>query len=517
MIYPDGTLVDYVRNALGIVTEIGVARAGSAREVLLSGANRYPFGPSSGWSYGNGRALSREVDKDYRPLSLRGGVGGLNSTYTFNAVGELVALGATDSGEPSVTLAYDSMGRLNALKDGSTGAIIDSYTYDATGNRLSAKVNGVEHAYVYPSNSHRVSSVAGAARSYDLAGNTLSIEGNARDFSYNAANRMSAVRVNGTLAAEYHYNELGQQTSGVAQGEAVRHLYDEQGLWLGSYDQTNTARQQVIWLDDLPVGVIEGGSLQYVEPDHLGAPRAVVNPARDAVIWTWNLKGEAFGTTAPSEDPDLDGSKFEFSLRLPGQRYDASTGLSQNLHRDYDSSTGRYIQSDPIGLAGSISTYGYADGNPMSRVDPTGLDSIVTYQNLGFTTYYDDNGNVVKTWDSLSTVAGNALPGAAGPYQSANVYPVRGPYKMNERAYGPNDILKTDDIRGRWIHGGGSRLADPLAPRQGWTPAVGCTRMQNEDIQELVDMVRDTKSKNPKKPIRYQRMNYQRPVVIPFF
>lgn len=383
---------------------------------------------------------------------------------------------------------------------------------------MSARVNGVEQAYVYSSNSHRLASVAGAARSYDLAGNVLSIDGGERDFSYNAANRMSAVRINGTLAAEFRYNELGQQTTRSTQGDVSRLVYDERGLWLGSYDKANRASQQVIWLDELPVGVSEGGSLLYVEPDHLETPRAVVNPVRDAVVWTWNLKGEAFGTTAPNEDPDLDGTKFDFSLRLPGQRYDASTALNQNHFRDYDASSGRYIQSDPIGLAGSISTYGYVDGDPMSRIDPTGLDSIVTHQNLGTTTYYDDTGNFVKSLDSRSAVASRALAGAAGPYQSADVYPIRGPYKNNSTAFGPNDILKTDDTsRGRWIHGGGTGLRDPRAARQGWKPTMGCTRMQNEDIQELVDMVRDAKSSNPKKPIRYQRMNYQRPVIIPLF
>jgi RHS repeat-associated protein len=280
--------------------------------------------------------------------------------------------------------------------------------------------------YAYQVGTHRLSTRTGLDRSYDMTGNLIletpvvveiidpppggggetesaAYEGtmqapevqsggdgpappgaSTRGYQYNAANRMSATSVAGEFLMGYRYNGRGERVYRQGIDRVVHSVFDASGRWIGDYDANGAVIQQAIWLDDLPVGLLARDGvvtrLFHVEPDALGTPRTVIDPTRGSrgtVVWRWELSGEAFGDDKPNEDPDGDGAWFVFDQRFPGQQYDSASGFNYNYFRDYETGTGRYAQSDPIGLAGGVSTYGYVGGNPLAKYDFFGLAELI--------------------------------------------------------------------------------------------------------------------------------------------
>ncbi|MFO1434848.1 MAG: RHS repeat-associated core domain-containing protein [Gammaproteobacteria bacterium] len=163
----------------------------------------------------------------------------------------------------------------------------------------------------------------------------------------------------------YRYDGLGRMRGRDVNGEVNRRFaYDPAGHLLAD------AGQETVWLGDIPVAVLSGtNTIQYVHADYLNTPR-VITDMTGKVLWRWD--SNAFGEGLPNEDVDGDGVKVTYNLRFPGQYYDKVTGKHYNYFRDYDPETGRYLESDPIGLAGGINTYAYVGGNPLAFIDPTG-------------------------------------------------------------------------------------------------------------------------------------------------
>ena len=108
-----------------------------------------------------------------------------------------------------------------------------------------------------------------------------------------------------------------------------------------------------------------------VYPDHIRTPRVITRFNDQRIVWRWD-DTDPFGVQQPNESP-IGLPPFTYNPRFPGQLYDLETSTHYNYFRDYDPQTGRYVQSDPIGLGGGLNSYAYANDNPLMFSDPYGL------------------------------------------------------------------------------------------------------------------------------------------------
>jgi RHS repeat-associated protein len=142
---------------------------------------------------------------------------------------------------------------------------------------------------------------------------------------------------------------------------------------------------------------------QYmVFADHINTPVSLGVGDAMNTPWDWRSR-DPFGAEEPLI---MVGGPAYFNHRFPGQMADAETGLYYNYYRDYDPQTGRYIQSDPIGLRGGINTYAYVGGNPVSYTDSFGLTRAQVDCMLGKARENNPDLNVPSTIDISSNFDG---------------------------------------------------------------------------------------------------------------
>jgi len=295
--------------------------------------------------------------------------------YLYNGVGNRTSL--TDRRGPQA-FGYDSLDRLTSA---SHPLVLtpQAFAYDAVGNRTT---NG---SVVNTGN--QLTADANFTYQYDDNGNltrkTLLARGNFTQFTYDAENRLIKVEAfaagNPTPAATstYRYDGLGRRIEKTGNGQTKRYVYDGEDMLL-EYDGSNVLQARYTrgpGIDE-PIAVTKGSSTFFYHQDGLGT----VTDLTDAT-----------GATAKSYRYDAYGNILESSGTVDqpythtGREFDSESGLYYYRARTYDSSTGRFLQEDPIELAGGINFYRYSYNNPTNWSDPLGLLSWQDAQGRGMT------------------------------------------------------------------------------------------------------------------------------------
>ena len=294
----------------------------------------------------------------------------LNRQYGYDKANRIVNLNDPQAFSYTAQYSYDAKDRLTQQV---LGGQTLKYSYDPNDNRLTQTKtkSGVTSTVsdTIASDSNRVTARQGSALEY-LATGQITRDA-ARTYRYDEAGRLLSTQRD-LQGVSYTYNALGQRIKKVSANNTIYFAYDELGQLLGEYDSQGTMLREYVWLEGRLVGMLSHqlpNQLLSIHTDHLGSVRAVSQGNR--VLWRWD--GDQFGDVLPNEDVDADGQVLTMPIRHPGQYADVEVGLFYNYYRDYDPVSGRYVESDPIGLDGGLNTYGYVYASPLVFFDPDGL------------------------------------------------------------------------------------------------------------------------------------------------
>ncbi|MFW6114982.1 MAG: RHS repeat-associated core domain-containing protein [Thermodesulfobacteriota bacterium] len=360
--YPTGTNIIYERTSTGKVAGVSVSHNGNSTS-LLENIKYLPFGPAHSLEIGSS-AASTGYDELYRMTVANSGED-TERTYTYDGNGNISSIGVTNEPWRDQKFSYNELNRLIRAQ-GTYGTI--SYTYDKVGNRLTKNVDDEKtDIYNYIPGTNKIDEISRSEPlpfAYDANGNTIAI--GSKTYIYNQNNRLVGSEENGVAVGEYIYNGLGQRVFKRANGAATIYHYDLDGNIIGESLSDGTFISEYVYLDGARLAYINGSdnTVYHYLNDHLGTPQFITDSS-GTVVWG--------GITRPFGEANVNpNSSIVNNFRLPGQYFDAETGLHYNYFRDYHPGIGRYMEPDPIGLKGGIALYAYGFNDPINTIDPSG-------------------------------------------------------------------------------------------------------------------------------------------------
>jgi RHS repeat-associated protein len=294
-------------------------------------------------------------DNANRRLTLTMPTNSIVGAYAYSNADELTSITYTRSGGTAVgdvTYTYDTAGRISTrggslFKSVLPTAITGTATYNAD-NQLTSWSGSV------------------GAPTYDLNGNL--INDGTRSFTWDARNRLTAI----TGVASFVYDGVGRRQSVTQGATTVTTVYD-------GYDPVQEQSPVGTILADIRTGPgvderfarTKGAATSRYLTDLLGSTVALTD-STGVVQTTYGY--DPYGNTSQS------GAANDNQYQFTGRQNDG-TGLYYYRARYYNPTWGRFINEDPIGLAGGVNLYAYVGDMPTGTRDSHGLSPLPA--NLG--------------------------------------------------------------------------------------------------------------------------------------
>jgi RHS repeat-associated protein len=263
--------------------------------------------------------------------------------------------------------AYDATGRLLSVsRDG--GSPVETYAYDANGNRTQRSLNGgPSESSTYDSNDRMLTS-GSTVVSVSVDGCVTAL-GDTK-FNYGARMMLKGITLPSGDTIRYGYDAFNRLTSRTATAGTTQFLYgnpyniaevthsrDENGVTTAYFYRPTSGIY----------AMKRGGVLYYISTDQVGTPRLVTDGAGNVVK---RIERDSFGRLLSDSNPS-----FKLVFGFAGGLDEPATGIVRFGLRDYDPTTGRWLEPDPLKSdSGDGDFYAYCTNDPIGLRDPLGLE-----------------------------------------------------------------------------------------------------------------------------------------------
>ena len=306
--------------------------------------------------------------------------GTLLESFTYQLSPAGLRTRVTEADGSSVAYTYDKLNRLTGETRTGTSPYAYAYEYDAVGNRVKTTKDGVVTLLVYDDNDRLLSQGEVTYQYYENGNLKIRTEGSeSSGYTYDYENYLEYLWQNGNPIMLLQYDADGNRIAKLTGTEIEHFIIDPlnntgYAQVLEERDTAGTLQAYYVYGDDL-LEMQRDGVSSFYQHDGGISVRLLTSPDETVTdTYLYDAFGNTVASTGSTENP----------YRYTGEYYDSTLAFYYLRARFYDPRMGRFATTDPFGGLFrdpvSLHKYLYASGDPINRIDPSGLWSLAEIQ-----------------------------------------------------------------------------------------------------------------------------------------